>query len=107
MPRPGLPVLATLAALGVLGPVAVAQCQTPGPTAETTPATQMLQAPQLDQLLAPVALYPDPLLAEVLMAATYPLEVVEATRWVGEPANAALQGDQRSEEHTSELQSPC
>jgi len=94
MPRPGLPVLATLAALGVLGPVAAAQCQTPGPTAETTPATQMLQAPQLDQLLAPVALYPDPLLAEVLMAATYPLEVVEAERWVGDPANAALQGDQ-------------
>ena len=33
---------------------------------------------QLDQLLAPVALYPDALLAQVLMAATYPLEIVEA-----------------------------
>ena len=32
---------------------------------------------QLDQLLAPVALYPDALLAQVLMAATYPLEIVE------------------------------
>ena len=37
---------------------------------------------QLDQLLAPVALYPDALLAQVLMAATYPLEVVAADRWV-------------------------
>ena len=36
---------------------------------------------QLDQMLAPIALYPDELLAQVLMAATYPLEVVEAERW--------------------------
>ena len=37
---------------------------------------------QLSQMLAPVALYPDALLAQVLMASTYPLEVVEADRWV-------------------------
>jgi len=37
--------------------------------------------PELDQMLAPVALYPDPLLAQILMAATYPLEVQEAARW--------------------------
>jgi len=36
---------------------------------------------ELDQMLAPVALYPDSLLSQVLMAATYPLEVVEAARW--------------------------
>ena len=36
---------------------------------------------ELDQLLAPIALYPDALLAQVLMASTYPLEVVEAERW--------------------------
>lgn len=36
---------------------------------------------ELDQLLAPIALYPDDLLAQVLMASTYPLEVVEAARW--------------------------
>jgi hypothetical protein len=35
----------------------------------------------LDQMLAPVALYPDELLSQVLMAATYPLEVVQAARW--------------------------
>jgi hypothetical protein len=38
-------------------------------------------AAQLEQLVAPIALYPDPLLAQVLMASTYPLEVVAAARW--------------------------
>jgi len=36
---------------------------------------------QLDELLAPIALYPDALLAQVFMAATYPVEIVEAARW--------------------------
>lgn len=40
-----------------------------------------LRAEQLEQLVAPIALYPDPLLAQVLMASTYPLEVVSAARW--------------------------
>ncbi len=39
---------------------------------------------ELDQMLAPIALYPDSLLAPMLMAATYPLEVVEAARWVSQ-----------------------
>lgn len=47
----------------------------------------------LDQLLAPIALYPDQLLGQILMASTYPLEVVQAARWVGQPQNAALRGD--------------
>jgi len=46
---------------------------------------------ELDQMLAPVALYPDPLLSQLLMAATYPLEVAEAARW--SRANPGLQGD--------------
>src|SRR5262249_21673492 len=46
---------------------------------------------QLDQMLAPIALYPDALLSQTLMAATYPLEVVEATRWT--QANPNLKGD--------------
>ncbi|MBW2637612.1 MAG: DUF3300 domain-containing protein [Deltaproteobacteria bacterium] len=46
---------------------------------------------ELDQILAPIALYPDPLLAQILMAATYPLEIVLADRWVKE--NSYLQGD--------------
>ncbi len=48
-------------------------------------------AGQLDQLLAPVALYPDVLLSQVLMAATYPLEVVAAARWSRQ--NPGLEGD--------------
>lgn len=46
---------------------------------------------QLDQMLAPIALYPDALLSQVLMASTYPLEVVEAARW--SQANPNLKGD--------------
>ena len=45
-------------------------------------------------MLAPIALYPDDLLADVLMAATYPLDVVEAARWLQDAQNAALKGDQ-------------
>src|SRR5689334_15491429 len=51
-------------------------------TSAAAPASDKLKAEQLDQLVAPIALYPDPLLAEVFMASTYPLEVVEADRWV-------------------------
>ena len=46
---------------------------------------------ELDQLLAPIALYPDSLLAQILMASTYPLEVVQAGRWI--KANQTLKGD--------------
>ena len=46
---------------------------------------------ELDQMLAPIALYPDSLLAQVLIAATYPDQVVEADRWLKE--NAGLKGD--------------
>lgn len=56
-------------------------------------STSPLNAEQLDQLVAPIALYPDPLLAQILMAATYPLEIVEADRWLQIPANAALKAD--------------
>ena len=39
---------------------------------------------QIEQLVAPIALYPDDLVSQILMASTYPLEVVEAARWVKE-----------------------
>ena len=55
------------------------------------PAARAYSQAELDQMLAPIALYPDPLLAQVLMAATYPLEIAEAARW--SRANFALQGD--------------
>jgi hypothetical protein len=52
---------------------------------------QPFKPEELDQMLAPVALYPDSLLSQVLMAAGYPLEIVEAARW--SKANATLKGD--------------
>ena len=48
---------------------------------------------QLDALLAPIALYPDALLTQILMASTFPLQVVEAARWHDDPANGGLSGD--------------
>lgn len=51
----------------------------------------VFQQEELDQMLAPIALYPDALLSQVLMAATYPLEIVIADRWVSQ--NKALKGD--------------
>ena len=62
------------------------------PTASAATLTAQLTQAQLEQLVAPIALYPDPLLAQILMAATYPLEVVEAARWVSAPANRTLTG---------------
>jgi len=55
------------------------------------PQEQLLGEAELDQLVAPIALYPDALLAQVLMASTYPLEVVQADRFA--KANASLKGD--------------
>src|SRR5882757_2410315 len=57
--------------------------------ADTTP----LAVQQMDQLVAPVALYDDPLLVEVLMASSHPVDVVDAQGWISNPVNAALKGD--------------
>src|SRR5512142_1518801 len=50
----------------------------------------LLTPDQLDNLVGPVALYPDPLLSQVLAASTYPLEIVEAQQWLSQNRN--LQG---------------
>src|SRR5262245_29640531 len=52
--------------------------------AATQSAVQAAQTSpeQLQQLVAPIALYPDELVAQVLAAATYPTEIVEANRWL-------------------------
>jgi len=47
------------------------------------PSTYLLTDTELDDLLAPIALYPDPLLAQILPASTYPSEVVDAAAWIG------------------------
>jgi len=43
---------------------------------------QLLSPDQLDYLVAPIALYPDPLISQILVATTYPLEIVEASQWL-------------------------
>src|SRR6516164_1978259 len=56
---------------------------------------QLLSEAELDSLVAPIALYPDALLAQILMASTYPLEIVQAERWT--KANKSLKGDKLEE----------
>ena len=53
------------------------------------PADQAAKIPpdQLDSLVAPIALYPDPLLAQVLAASTYPLEIIQLQQWLGQNKN--------------------
>src|ERR1051325_460108 len=76
--------LAALVALGSAAPPAAAQ----DPQQQ---APQRLGDQELQQLVAPVALYPDPLLAQIFTASTYPLEVVMAARWSKE--NPDLKGN--------------
>jgi hypothetical protein len=52
-----------------------------GASASADKASAQLKPEEIQALVAPIALYPDPLLAQVLMASTYPLEVVQAARW--------------------------
>ena len=80
------PVSAQLLAL--LLSVSVAFAQTVPPAPRNAAATQQ----ELDQMLAPIALYPDSLLSQIFMASSYPLEVVEAARW--SKANPGLKGEE-------------
>jgi len=50
-------------------------------------STAAFNPEQLDALLAPIALYPDTLLVQVLMASTFPLQIVTASRWLAEGDN--------------------
>ncbi|HEX5011400.1 MAG TPA: DUF3300 domain-containing protein [Planctomycetota bacterium] len=85
---PGPSPLLRAGALLTLAVLAVAQVQEP--TAPAAPAAPpagdsgQLSPEQLEQMLAPIALYPDDLLAQILMACTYPLEIVQADRWAKE-----------------------
>ena len=69
-----------------------ALAQTSDQTSSGSPTEAVLSEGQLDQMLAPVALYPDGLLAQVLMAATYPLEIVQADRWLLAGHHVSLRG---------------
>ena len=72
----------------LVGSVAQAQDESSSQTSESMELDQA----QLDQMLAPIALYPDTLLSHILVASTYPLEVIQAARW--RAANADLDEQQ-------------
>ncbi len=69
----------------IAGEAGYAQAPAPAAAPATTPApdnrTPPFKKEELEQILAPIALYPDALLAQIFMASTYPLEIVEAARW--------------------------
>jgi len=75
---------------GSLGPASQSSDQAPAPqSSESAPVKQTPQ--QLQQLVAPIALYPDALVAQVLAASTYPTQIVEAERWM--QGHSHLKGD--------------
>jgi len=83
--------------LVLLVSVSVAFAQTQAPAPRHAAATQQ----ELDQMLAPIALYPDSLLSQIFMASTYPLEVVEAARCRGRiPASRERRRSTRSSRGT-------
>src|ERR1700751_3502248 len=95
-----------------------AGCATEAPQAETQPSveaapqasdesTQVVaqQSPEeLAQLVAPIALYPDALVAQILAAATYPTQIVEAERWLQSHSN--LKGEELASEVDKESWDP-
>jgi len=74
-------------------------------TSAVNPAAKTFSQQDLDQILAPIALYPDPLLAQIFMASTYPLEVVQAARWV--KANPKINGKALEEAMTKQTWDPA
>ena len=94
---PAVPAALVTLVLQCLPAVVLAATDDAELTASTTQATESattqsgFDTEQLEQLVAPIALYPDALLMQILMASTYPLEIVEADRWIsGQPD---LEGD--------------
>jgi hypothetical protein len=77
---------------GVAPAAGTAQTTAATPAAGTPVAAKPKTPEELDSLVAPIALYPDPLLAQVLAASTYPLDIVKANRWL--KANPNLKGEE-------------
>src|ERR1700753_2439965 len=71
-------------------PVRAQDATIPAQTQSQTQNQASFSQAQIEQLVAPIALYPDSLLSQILMASTYPLEVVEAARWSRD--NPAIKG---------------
>jgi hypothetical protein len=94
-----LTTMTAVVALMLFTPVAgYAQDMPPAPPGTVAPSavdtkSDTYTQQKLDQMLAPIALYPDQLVSQILMASTFPVQIVEAARWLDIPGNAALKGD--------------
>ena len=77
-----------------------------GTTTSAPPPIQSAQqsSEQLQQLVAPIALYPDELVAQILAASTYPTQIVEAERWLQQ--HSSLKGAQLADEVDKEPWDP-
>ena len=97
-PKSFVKVIVGIAVAAVL-PALMAQTGAPPPPAPVPPPPAQAGPPpegadkltpqELEDILAPIALYPDVLLAQVLAAATYPMDVVMAARWLGSSSSAS------------------
>ncbi len=63
------------------------------PAGQAAPSDVIFTRAELETLLKPIALYPDPLLAQILPAAAYPLDIVQAARWMDRNKAAVEKGD--------------
>ena len=91
--RRGVPAVLAACALLTVGPTGASFAQQPMPQQQPQQEAvqQQFSVEQISQLVAPIALYPDNLLAQVLAASTYPLEVVVAARWAQSNKNVTGQ----------------
>ncbi|MGC2527300.1 MAG: DUF3300 domain-containing protein [Candidatus Acidiferrum sp.] len=90
--RTGQCLLAVLCALSLIpGDTAIYAQPTALQNGSTDQAAPTIPGGQLDSLVAPIALYPDPLLTQVLVASTYPLEIIQLQQWL--QRNSNLKGD--------------
>jgi hypothetical protein len=85
LPKIAQNIVAVLCSALLMPGNAILASQSQAPSAGSAPQEEAapLSADQLDSLVAPIALYPDPLLAQVLAASTYPLELVQLQQWLG------------------------
>src|SRR5262252_3470038 len=98
----GALVLSTFPAMAQDQPPPGVQLPPPGAAQQQPqPAAPQLGQAELERLVAPIALYPDDLVAQILSASTYPIEVVQASRWVSAHPNVhgnALQDAMQQEQ---------
>ena len=78
--HPAIVVLLCVALVVSADPIAFAQAAQP--TSAPAAGTAKIPNEQLDSLVAPIALYPDPVLSQLLVASTYPLELVQLSQWM-------------------------